>query len=317
MIRVGVFVMIPKKDVKKAVKTGMLCVLFLPCELRTGWRLKNTKMRSHSATLQTLRELRSLLLYHQAAGIEEYQKSPDITGFLQMSSAGLLERKDVREHQGASLSQDKSQKTSHPTPPGFSSIEERIGDIKEEVVVCRKCDLAQSRVVPVSGTGAGDGPVKLLIVGGWLALESASAADTDVDARVFGVEEDTMVARMLKAIHLSTGEAFVTNLIKCGLETASQPQVRHIDACCSYLQRQIAATRPEVICTMGIVSSRTLLQMARPLSQLRGRFHSYRLGQDRIIPVMPTYHPTFLLKNPEMKKATWADLQSIQKKLAE
>ncbi|MFN2354116.1 MAG: uracil-DNA glycosylase, partial [Desulfopila sp.] len=215
--------------------------------------------------------------------------------------------------------QRSSQQSSDQTPPGSSSIQERIGDIKEEVIACRKCDLAQRRVVPVSGTGAdaGDRVVKLLIVGGWLALESAGVADTDVDAGVFGVEEDTMVARMLKAIHLSTEEAFVTNLIKCGIETTSQPQARHIDACFAYLQRQIAATQPDIICTMGRVSSRALLQVARPLSQLRGRFHDYRLGQDRTIPVMPTYHPTFLLKNPEMKKATWADLQTIQKKLAE
>lgn len=277
-------------------------------------------MRSHSTTLQTLRQLRSLLLYHQSAGIEEYQQSSDVTGFLQMSAAGLLTQTDVQEHHGAPLAQGRSRENLQRTSSGSSSVQERIDDIKEEVVVCRKCDLAQRRVVPVSGTGAGDGRVKLFIVGGWLALDPdytpASATGSDIDTQVFGVDEDRMVARMLKAIDLSPEEAFVTNLIKCGIATTSQPQARHIDACFSYLQRQIAATRPDVICTMGIVALRTLLQMARPLSQLRGRFHSYNFVQDLTIPVMPTYHPTFLLKNPEMKKATWADLQSIQKKLA-
>jgi DNA polymerase len=282
--------------------------------------MTDKKMRSNQATLETLRQLRSVLLYHQTAGIEEYQHSADIAEFLQMSSAMLLKQTDAQKHDGAPLAQGKSREASQQVPPNSSSVQERIGDIKKEVAICRKCDLAERRVVPVNGIGAGNGRVKLLIVGGWLALEPACSAATatgnDVGTQVFGTDEDRMVARMLDAIHLSSEEAFITNLIKCGIETTSQPQARHIDACISYLQRQIAATGPDVICTMGIVASRTLLQMARPLSQLRGRFHSYRLGQDHTIPVMPTYHPNFLLKNPEMKKATWSDLQSIQKKLA-
>jgi DNA polymerase len=120
---------------------------------------------------------------------------------------------------------------------------------------------------------------------------------------------------MLQAIHLSEDEAFVSNIIKCGIDHTVQPKAENIDACVSYLERQIAATSPEIICTMGIAATRTLLHIARPLSQLRGKFYQYHLDKHRSIPLLPTYHPTFLLKNPEMKRATWEDLQLIEKHL--
>jgi uracil-DNA glycosylase len=72
---------------------------------------------------------------------------------------------------------------------------------------------------------------------------------------------------------------------------------------------------PEVICTMGIIATRALLDLPQSLSQLRGRFHRYSVN-GREISVMPTYHPSYLLQAEEMKKETWNDLQLIEKKLA-
>ena len=124
-----------------------------------------------------------------------------------------------------------------------------------------------------------------------------------------------MLQRMLAAINLSPDDAFISNVIKCGVDASVQPKAENIAACLSYLHRQIAAISPQVICAMGIVAARSILQISQPLSQLRGRFHNYRQGDIRTIPVMATYHPTFLLQNPEMKKATWEDLQAIAKEL--
>jgi DNA polymerase len=73
-----------------------------------------------------------------------------------------------------------------------------------------------------------------------------------------------------------------------------------------FLERQIAAVAPDVICTLGAVATRALLKTGAPISRLRGRFHDYR-G----IRVMPTYHPAFLLRYPEKKRETWADIQMI------
>lgn len=86
-------------------------------------------------------------------------------------------------------------------------------------------------------------------------------------------------------------------------------------ACSSYLQRQLSAASPEFICTMGMVATRTLLRQSQPLSKLRGRFHTYKAADGVEIPLLPTYHPGYLLQNPEMKTATWQDLQLLQKRL--
>ena len=72
---------------------------------------------------------------------------------------------------------------------------------------------------------------------------------------------------------------------------------------------------PEVICTMGMIAARALLERRQPLSRLRGRFHDYDVAGKVKIPVLTTYHPTYLLQNPEMKQATWADLQLLAKRL--
>ena len=125
-----------------------------------------------------------------------------------------------------------------------------------------------------------------------------------------------MLQRMMTAIKLPWENVFVTNVIKCGVRSEEQPQAEHIDACSSYLLRQIRAVSPELICSMGVVATKSLLRLPQSLSQLRGRFHPFRVGDDCEIPLLPTYHPGYLLQNPEMKKATWHDLQLLEKRLA-
>jgi len=154
--------------------------------------------------------------------------------------------------------------------------------------------------------------VKLMVVGDWLTVTAQSPVAA---GDLFGKDQDMMLARMIEAIKLSPGEVFVTNVIKCSIAEMCQPTAEHIRSCSSYLDMQIELLAPELICSMGIIASRLLTSQARPLSQQRGHFYSYKTGSKARIPVMPTYHPTFLLQNPEMKQATWTDLQAIKQKL--
>ena len=151
-----------------------------------------------------------------------------------------------------------------------------------------------------------------MLVGDWLRYPGELSLPGNVQ---FGVEEDRMVARMLEAIHLEVEKVFVTNTIKGLVPDGCQPTSEDIRACVSYLHRQIALIEPEIICGMGLVAAKALLGGAQPLSRLRGNFHSFTVGTGKQIPVIVTYHPTFLLQNPTMKKAAWADLQSIGKYL--
>lgn len=270
----------------------------------------------NETTHTLLQELRSLLHYHQQTGIEGYRLTSEVEEFLQLSPL-QRERKNIASpgkkpdkiSGKAAGSMAGQQSRAALKSKGGQASQETLANIGDEVVRCHNCDLARKRIVPVSGSGGSE--VKLFIVGGWLSLNGPEEGRNTI----FGTEEDSMVERMLAAIRLSLDQVYITNVIKCGIGVEDQPQAGHVDACLPYLERQIKATMPTVICTMGHIATRSLLKIARSLSQLRGKFYQCTIDQQTTIPMIPTYHPTFLLKNPEMKKATWADLQAIERAL--
>ncbi len=251
---------------------------------------------------QKLQQVRSVLAYHEKVGIETYRKSDDIDSFLGMGFESFVENREKAD-------EPLNVKEVNLPKAEVSLSNDTIAELCEEISTCHSCELSKKRVLPVCGNGGKQ--VKLFIVGSWLTVDGA----LDSNGSIFGIAEEQMLEKMLKAINLSSADTFVANVIKCGIASTVQPQAVHIETCLSFLERQIAVTSPEIICTMGTVATRALLKVSQPLSQLRGTFHDYRLRENTIIPVMPTYHPSFLLKNPEMKRPTWSDLQRIEKAL--
>lgn len=252
--------------------------------------------------LQKLQQLRSVLAYHETVGIVAYRKSDAIDSFLGMRSEVFTEGPEKVQNPSKVKEADQRR-------PEKLSSDDTIAELCEEIRTCQSCELAKKRIVPVCGNGGRQ--VRLFVVGSWLTVDQGSESG----GLVFGMAEDQMLGKMLQAINLSVADTFIANVIKCGIASTVQPQAIHIDTCLSFLERQIASTSPDIICTMGTVATRALLKVKKPLSQLRGTFHDYRLGENNTIPLMPTYHPSFLLKNPEMKRPTWSDLQRIEKAL--
>ena len=259
-----------------------------------------------------LREVGAVLKYHLHLGIDGYPSSAQLDAFLNVRPlVSALEKKETRTVAGRRVGQgDSGIAGDSPAHPVAAGPVRTIATLATEIAECTRCRLAAERVVPV----AGEGPEKtrLLIVGEWLALPQRSRPPAGC---VFGVEQDQMLARMLGAIQLSRKEVFITNIIKCGLEENCQPKAEHVTACFPYLQQQIAALAPQIICCMGRVATRVVLGRPEPLSRLRGRLHTHEGPGGRKIPVVATYHPSFLLQNPEMKKATWLDLQLLARQL--
>lgn len=252
-----------------------------------------------------LEGLKSLLRYHASIGISHYPRKEEVESFLRVVPPVSGE---------AEIFPGKGVGTVHASPrkniPAITKTPVKISDISAEVAACQACALHKQRLYPVAGRGSDK--VRLLIVGDWLS------ADTTGDlppGHLFGLLQDQMLGRMLKAINLSAGDVYITNVIKCAVPGNCQPLATHVQSCASYLRRQILALLPEVICTMGMVAARAVLQRSQPLSRLRGKFHEYEVEKEKTIPVIPTYHPTYLLQNPEMKQATWADLQLLAKKM--
>lgn len=253
-----------------------------------------------------LQSLQSLLYYHQVSGIESYPNNSELAGFLRYSPAPAVPPGVVASPEKPKQSQVADRRMAVSEEKSLLSLAE----IAEEVAGCHACGLHKQRLYPVAGRGPEK--VRLMIVGDWLASDMHGRLPP---GQLFGVEQDLMLARMLAAIHLSPASVFITNVIKCGVPAACQPQAEHVQSCISFLRRQIAVLLPEIICTMGMVAARATLEKSLPLSRLRGRVHLYEVSKEIKIPVITTYHPTYLLQNAEMKTATWQDLQMLAKEL--
>ncbi len=262
-------------------------------------------MEREDVTIQLLHEIRGVLACQQAGFIENYPAAPELLSFFESCSKLSVPSIPVKSFVAA-----KPDSVKQVAAPGKSESDHtELAEIAHEVARCRSCPLGGQHSTVMAGK-SGTQKIRLLIIGHWLSTSGGTPGQV-----VFGQEEDQMLARMLKAIHIPMEEVFVTNIIKCKVGIGIQPQAEHIDACSSYLHRQITAVAPELICTMGTVAAKTLLRLSQPLSILRGKFYSYKGVEGLEIPLLPTYHPGYLLQNPEMKMATWQDLQEIQKRL--
>ena len=174
-----------------------------------------------------------------------------------------------------------------------------LQQLAETVRDCRKCRLHQGRTHVVFGTGNPN--ADLVFVG------EAPGQDEDRQGEPFVGRAGQLLTRIIEAIDLTRDQVYILNVIKCRPPNNRNPLPDEMASCRSILQAQLACLQPRVICALGTFAAQALLQTEERISRLRGRFHT--LGD---IPVMPTYHPAYLLRNPQGKRAVWDDMQRIQ-----
>ncbi|HEX9592474.1 MAG TPA: uracil-DNA glycosylase [bacterium] len=178
-----------------------------------------------------------------------------------------------------------------------------LAALRDLALGCRKCGLCETRTQVVFGVG--NPRAALMFVG------EAPGFDEDRQGEPFVGAAGQLLTRIIAAIELRREDVYIANILKCRPPNNRNPKPDEIALCRPYLDRQIELIRPRVICALGKFAAQTLLASDAPISRLRGRFHDYR-G----IPVMPTYHPAYLLRNPGGKRAVWEDMQQIQARLA-
>ena len=164
------------------------------------------------------------------------------------------------------------------------------------VAGCTKCRLCEGRRTTVPGEGAGD--ARLVVVG-----EGPGRVE-DETGRPFVGPAGELLTKILGAIELPRERVFICNVVKCRPPDNRQPQFDEIAACVPYLFRQIEIVKPKVILAMGGTAAQTLLNTKQSLGALRNQVHRFR-G----VPVIVTYHPAALLRNPNWKKPTWVDVR--------
>ncbi len=177
-----------------------------------------------------------------------------------------------------------------------------LDDIRAELGDCQRCALHATRRNLVFGEGSPQ--AELVFVG------EAPGADEDQQGRPFVGRPGQLLTKIIEAMGLKREQVYICNILKCRPPGNRNPLAEEILACEPFLIRQLEAIGPQVICALGTFAARTLLKTEAPITVLRGRFHDYH-G----IPLMPTYHPAYLLRNPSAKKQVWEDVQQIMKRL--
>jgi DNA polymerase len=174
--------------------------------------------------------------------------------------------------------------------------------IVQAVSTCTKCQLHATRTRTVPGEG--NPKPRLLFVG------EAPGADEDRTGRPFVGAAGQLLDKMIVAMGLARSQVFIANVLKCRPPGNRTPLPAEVASCAPYLRAQIELLGPEIICSLGNPATQALLGGTETISRLRGRFSSYR-G----IPVMPTFHPSYLLRSPADRKLSWQDLQQIMQRL--
>jgi DNA polymerase len=177
---------------------------------------------------------------------------------------------------------------------------ETLQHIRLDLKDCQRCRLARDRKNIVFG--AGSSSAKIVFVGEGPGFEE------DQQGEPFVGPAGQLLTKIIAAIHLSREQVYICNIVKCRPPRNRNPQPDEIETCFQFLDRQIAAIRPVFICALGSIAAQTLLNTDVPISRLRGRFHDYQ-G----IKLLPTYHPAYLLRNPEKKRDVWEDMKMLMK----
>jgi DNA polymerase len=174
-------------------------------------------------------------------------------------------------------------------------------ELRSAVAACTACGLCKTRTQTVFGVGHAH--AHFMVVG------EAPGEQEDLRGEPFVGAAGQLLDAMLRALGLSRGEgpperqAFIANTLKCRPPGNRNPTPEELQACEPFLQRQIALVQPKVLLAMGRFAVQALLRSDEPVGRLRGRVHRYQ-G----VPLVVTYHPAYLLRNPADKGRAWDDL---------
>ena len=184
--------------------------------------------------------------------------------------------------------------TNNPSPSQMTTLDE----VRKELGDCKRCKLHRTRKTIVFGEGNEE--TQLMFIG------EGPGYDEDVQGRPFVGKAGQLLTKILQSINLPREEVYITNIIKCRPPQNRNPEPDEIQSCNPFLMKQIDVIQPKIICALGAFASQTLLKTDAKITALRGKFYDFEGIQ-----VIPTYHPAFLLRNPERKREVWEDMKKI------
>lgn len=177
-----------------------------------------------------------------------------------------------------------------------------LTELQAFIGACTRCKLCKGRTNVVFGTG--NPKAELMFVG------EGPGADEDAQGKPFVGRAGQLLTKMIEAMGIKRDDVYIANIVKCRPPENRAPEPDEVATCMPFLARQIEIVKPKMIVCLGKTAVQAFLNTEVAISKMRGQFQKYN-G----IPVMPTYHPAYLLRNPPMKKFVWEDLQAVMKKL--
>ena len=225
-----------------------------------------------------LKDTREYLLYLKETAVEEL---PAMNGETKQTLSGQSVYRAVYK------SEDKAQ---------------RLNNLRAEIGDCRRCKLWIGRTNIVFGTG--NPCTRLMFVG------EGPGEEEDIQGKPFVGKAGALLTNIIEAMGITRDDVYIANVIKCRPPKNRNPEEDEISACRPFLEGQIEIIRPQIICTLGTFATQTLLDTKSRISELRGKKHE----KNGCI-IVPTFHPAYLLRNPQDKRLVWEDIKMIMKEL--
>jgi len=247
-------------------------------------------MTAHTTNNDLLGELRALLEYQQDMGVKELP-------VVKRAMKGVP--KVVAPHAAAPRA---AARVKEPALQASGEKQAALDKLRVEIGACMRCKLSAGRTNLVFGVGNAD--ARLLFIG------EGPGRDEDQQGIPFVGRAGQLLTKIIGAMKMRREDVYIANIAKCRPPQNRAPEPDEVKECLPFLVRQVEIIEPRVIVCLGSISAQNFLGTEEKISQLRGHVQEWR-G----IPVMPTYHPAYLLRNPEAKKPVWEDMQQVMELL--
>lgn len=253
---------------------------------------------------QVLNNVQAFLEYKREEGIQTLDISSETRAMLQPAKPAAA----PSHPEPAAAAQRPAPSVPPPAPAQAPGDEIRVTgnsleEIAKQISTCDGCALHASRTRTVPGEGNGSGPDVLFIGDG-------PGADEDARGCPFVGEAGQLLTKMIGAMGYSRDQVFITTIVKCRPPGNRVPLPDEMNACISYLRKQIELIQPTVIVALGKTAIEGLLHKPVAITRFRGTWCTYE-GID----MMPTFHPAYLQNSPDKKREAWADLRTVMTKL--
>ncbi len=227
----------------------------------------------------------------------------DLCNYLEYQRDEGVQRLEVDRSVIEALAKEESEATiAEAVEVEAAPIPENIGSLEaivSHVSACANCELCQERTNTVPGEGNAELP-DILFIG------EGPSAEEDAQGRPFVGKAGKLLEKMIEAMGYDRSDVFITNVVKCRPTNNRKPMREEMDACLPYLRQQIDLIKPKLIVGLGGTAMEGLLGKPVGITRMRGVWQEYA-G----IKLMPTFHPSYLLRDPSKKKDAWADLKLV------